>query len=203
MRMPRLTALYLLGLSLLGGAVASTASAKTQALALYEAGRPLPSGAKLDVVIHGFCPRSDGEKVEHELWIFPARVSANRTSPVVVSVEPPGKQYCYSTGALYSDFSSAELTEIQLKPAHKVSITGVFRFHPGCPTSSECGHCIWESHNGAGNISVPPGEATISAIIYGRGTRGQECYGEGRSGRVQITGLLRGSNGTVLEVRGA
>jgi hypothetical protein len=198
MKTLKLLAICLLGLGVLGGAIANTAEGKAKALALYDEGKPAPDGSTLTVEIHGFCP-SSREEPPPAVWRFTAHLTHNHASPVVMSVDP-GRQRCESVYGLYNYYSTAELSEIQLEAQHKLSVVGVFTFHPGCPTSSGCGHCIWESHNGKGNVSIPPAEAMISALIYAKGTTLRECE-EPRPGGIKITGVLRDSHGTVLEVR--
>jgi hypothetical protein len=186
----RLTACFLVGLWLLAAITASSASGNT--VALYEEGKPVPDGAKLDVEITGPCYRS-----EPEVLSFPARMTANGAAPVVVSAESArNKGFCVnpSTGGGWT----VELYEIQLNAVHKAeTVLARFLWHRPDP---EHPHCIYEFHKAKGNFRLPS-EAVVETTLVGGELEKHTCG----SRRVRLQGLVivtvRGGNGKVLEVR--
>lgn len=183
---------FALGMFLPSSVMPTTASAK--ALALYEEGKPVPDGAKLDVEVAGIVCYHE----EPEAWNLPARMTANGPTAVVVSIEAPGENECSSVG-FYPHGFFAELKEIQLKVTHKAeTVIGRVFWKPEDPEPTQC---VYEFQNPSGHFRVP-GQAVVNNKLIGREIREHTCGRRKLRLFGQMTVTLRGSSGQVLEIRG-
>ena len=191
MRTLRLLAAYLLAVIALGAMSASAVSANT--LTLYEEGTPVPNGAKLDVEVKGFCGFEQEFGWSTNVWKFPALMTANDATPVVISIEPPGTQECF-LASLHPQNHYAEVKEVELS-ATGTMVVGTFTTDDW----SEAGTCERAWHNASGHHLRAKHEAAVKAVTVGEAVRPGCRPSRPHKGKIQL--VLRGSNGKVLEAR--
>jgi hypothetical protein len=191
----RLTS-YLLAVSVVGGTLASTASGKVKTLVLYEEGKLVPNGTKLDVEDKNPC----GEYGQPETWHLLARMKANGTPRIVIGSEPPAEAICSEPG-FHPGGEGVELKEIRLTRNGRARAVGVFRFSFEEFSKPPRETCVWEANSATGYIASPAGQAILRLRSVEHQIPESHCEFRTQVSRFQFT--LRGSNGTVLEVRPA